>query len=497
MSPKGKRWKSSENKWDEIKKLLIANGGTQDESVSETSSEVWRIRIGKATFTLYSTGTIYSNPTLDSKVLQLRDQISDLLGPQFKETATQFVIGLDEAGKGEVLGYSVLAGVLYPSELSKTVEDIVGVADTKKRRETEYWDKLYIEIDSLKSKGLHFTTEKIPPRILDRFNVNKIMDLYYQKIITKLVRECRNNNVQIILDDYGYGKSLSDFLSSLQKTAIKIKVESKADDNYLEAKLASIVAKREKEKIIQVINDEYGFDDCPVGSGNAGDKYTIAWLERWKKTGEPWPWFVKTSFSNIRKMDGLDEKVVKLEPPIREELMSEESLLLFREGKLTVESLRVTCPKCGGISKSAKIAFNADGNLEGRCIDCNEIIKDLDSFLRYYNGFVVPDSDVIRSGILSRDLSRGKFFENFTVLMHPIVLTECDPTPGGRAELGKIAKEASLGKINLQKITDTGDDSDTNDDKIVASARKYNAIMYSKDRGIYNNAIASNVFVLR
>jgi len=40
MSPKGKKWKSPEKKWDEIKKLLIDNGGIQDESVSETSSEV-------------------------------------------------------------------------------------------------------------------------------------------------------------------------------------------------------------------------------------------------------------------------------------------------------------------------------------------------------------------------------------------------------------------------------------------------------------------------
>ena len=49
-----------------------------------------------------------------------------------------------------------------------------------------------------------------------------------------------------------------------------MRVESRADERYVEVKLAAIIAKREREMVMQAINREFSLPGCPVGSGNAG-----------------------------------------------------------------------------------------------------------------------------------------------------------------------------------------------------------------------------------
>ncbi|HXG44974.1 MAG TPA: hypothetical protein VNJ71_09490 [Gemmatimonadales bacterium] len=47
--------------------------------------------------------------------------------------------------------------------LVEEVERIVSLADTKQRRSTAYWDRLFGKLDSLKPQGLDFIVEKVPP----------------------------------------------------------------------------------------------------------------------------------------------------------------------------------------------------------------------------------------------------------------------------------------------------------------------------------------------
>ena len=496
MQPKPRKWNVPDNKLEEAKKLLITNGGIEDSSISETSKEVWRIRINKAVFTLYSTGTLFSNPTNDEYVLVVRNKISNLLGSGFQSTESDFLIGLDETGKGEVIGHSVLVGVVFPTSLTEDIENLISVADTKKKKEAIYWDQLYLEIDHLKLKGLVFIIEKIPPWHTDRFNINKIMDLVYQRIISHLLRSVSVGKCSIVLDDYGIGRNISLFLDTLQKRGATVRVQSKADDRYLETKLASIIAKGERERIIQAIGRRFAFEDCPVGSGNAGDPLSIKWLTRWKKSGKPWPWFVKQSFANVRELDGNIGKIEKQDPPIRNELISSDSQNLFREGKLSVTTLSILCPSCGNIAKSARITPNVAGFMEGRCISCKEVIRDLNTTLLYYNGHILPDSSVILSGTISKDLDKGKFFENFTFLLYPEVTKECD-NQGGKAEFGRIADDASIGRIDLIYLEESVNESITNDEQLVGVAQKLNAIVLTSDQGMYAIASGKGTFVLR
>lgn len=483
-----------------IKEYLLREGGREDEKVTG-SFEIWRVYISDATITYYKSGTLYSTDTNDLVVMKAWEFIGSLVGPRFVSATRDFLIGLDETGKGEVIGHTVLAGVLVPASLAQELEGIVSVADTKKKHEPVYWDELFRCIDQFKDRGLEFSLERIPPWHVDRFNLNKIMDVIYQRILSIFGRRAEPSRCRVVIDDYGVGKSLGRYLEALQRAGAEMLVTTGADDRFVEARVASILAKREREKVVEALrrSDEYRIDGHHVGSGNAGDPETIAWLKAWKGTGKPWPWFVKQSFSTVRELDGLSGKASKEAPPIREDILSPEFLKEFQNGRFAVTSLSVKCPACGGVSKAALVTpEDGEGRHKfiGRCINCKKPIPALGLTLQYYCGYLLPDSNIITGGLLSKDLEQSRLFEGFTVLLHAVVRRECD-TPGGKAELGKIANFAAIGRVRLEEAGNLLEaTSIERDQAILESALKRNAILMTDDKNMKAAAQARQIFML-
>ena len=54
--------------------------------------------------------------------------------------------------------------------------------------------------------------------------------------------------------------------------------------------------------------------------------------------------------------------------------------------------------------------------------------------------------------VISRDLRISRFFENFTVILSPVVRKECDGTPRGKKEFEELARFDSMRRIKLNKI---------------------------------------------
>ncbi len=494
MAEKGKKWTIPSEKQDEVKQLILSYGAVEKD-VSKNQYQVWRLAVGKSNFDLFTSGTLYNNQATSGEVLELREKLSDFSSSNFLDTEKEIKIGLDETGKGELFGHEFLCGVAFPRSLTKEIDETIGVADTKSRKTFEYWDKLFSDFDLLQGRGLRFITKTIPPWHIDLYNTNKIMDVVYKKIIADLVRDLPLEQTSIVIDNYQLDDNLRYFLRGLEKNGAIVKIEEKADDRFLEAKLASAIAKRNREKMMKGINERFKIAGQQPGSGNLTDPDTQNWIKKWKESGQEWPWFVKKSVSTIWKLDGKIGKVKKIDPPIRHELIEKNAKKLFEEGKLSVSSLRISCPHCGSELNAVKLTPDATMRLEGRCISCNKVITDLNTTLFYYNGYILPDSSAILSGTLSKDLHKGKFFENFTVLLHPRMLEECD-NPGGKAELGKISDIANTGRINQITLQDVIDYDTKADDEIVNSAKKNNAIILTKDRGQYAKASGFDVFVL-
>lgn len=62
----------------EVRNLLLRVGGIEDTDL-KGNSEVWRVRLGKAVFTGYGTGTIYCNGAAEPELGFLYEQIEKSL----------------------------------------------------------------------------------------------------------------------------------------------------------------------------------------------------------------------------------------------------------------------------------------------------------------------------------------------------------------------------------------------------------------------------------
>ena len=495
----GQKWKVDAATANEIKSYLIQQGGLEDKDI-KSEYEVWRVKFSDATFTYYKSGTLFCTASSDPSIKEVWKFISSYAGSRFVPPTKDFLIGLDETGKGEILGHTILVGAIFPKTIFDEIERLVGVANTKKRRSTAYWDSVLKRLDLMKKEGLDFYLEKIPPWHVDKFNLNKIMDVVYQRILSNFMRHYQAANCRIVIDDYGVGEKLKRYLRSLENAGADVKIIHQADEHYLEARVASLIAKREREKIIEAIrkDEEFKIEGCNIGSGNAGDKETINWLKKWKETGNPWPWFVKQSYKTVREIDGKPGKVEKIEPPLREDILSEDFIKEFEAGRFSITTLSIVCPSCGERSKAALVTLDEEQTI-GRCINCKKPVGDLNFTLRYYCGALLPDSNIIIGGFLVKDLEKSKFFEGFAILLHPIVKKECD-TPGGKKELERLAKFAAIGRIRLEEIPEAGKIDELTklerDEKIIEGASTFNAILITGDRAMKAFAQAKGLFCL-
>ena len=346
MANPGQKWTEiPEAVAGEIKLYLLQQGGQEDQNI-RGSAEAWRVRFSDATVTYYKSGTLYSTGSNDAAVREAWEFISSCAGPRFEPATKEILIGLDETGKGEVIGHTVLAGVLIPADLGPELEKLVSVADTKQKREVAYWDELFRQIDQFKRRGLQSIVEKIPPWHVDRYNLNKIMDVVYQRILATFFRHVEPQRSRIVIDNYGVGASLKRYLRAMTNIGVEVVLATGADVYFLEARVASVLAKREREKVVEALHKslEYHVDGQTVGSGNAGDPETLAWLKAWKATGRQWPWFVKRSFKTVRALDGIAGAAKKETPPIRDDILLAEFLKEFEEGRLSITCLLYTSP---------------------------------------------------------------------------------------------------------------------------------------------------------
>lgn len=494
----GHTWKNIEiDTAEEIKIHLLENGGLEEEVKSQ--HEGWRVKFSDCTFTYYKKGTIYSTPSNSNNpaVFETWKQIDSVVGSAYALPTKDFLIGLDETGKGEVVGHTVLTGVIFPKEIFGKVDLLIGPADTKKRHKFEYWDEIFRKLDQFRSLGFDFITERIPPWHVDKYNLNKIMDVVYQSILSTFLRRTQIEDCRIILDDYGIGHTLKQFLNFLEMQGAEVVVTTNSEDKYLEAKTASLTSKGTREAVMKAINDkpEFQIDSLSIGSGNAGDKQTSEWLKKWYASGKQWPWFVKKSFKTIWKIEGKTGKPKKVIPPIKEDLLSKDFIEEFNRGNLSVKSLFLVCPHCGAINKAISYAIS-----KAKCPSCNKFIDDVGITLKYYCSYSVPDSNIIIGGLLSKDLENKKFFEGFTIVIPPVVRKECD-TSGGKREFERLAKFASMGRIKLEepgKVEDIpkGLSNLERDERIMEYVLEYNAIFITADNQMKAQAVSKDVFTI-
>tara|TARA_Y100000310_G_scaffold138709_4_gene137750 strand:+ start:2829 stop:3476 length:648 start_codon:yes stop_codon:yes gene_type:complete len=201
------------------------------------------------------------------------------------------ICGIDEAGRGPVIGPLVIAGVMVDDRYVKFLKKL-GVKDskmlTKKRREDLF--------EQIKSVSDYYIIVVDPDEIdaaLNNpdLNLNWLEAIKISDVINKL------NPDEAIIDAPSTNiKAYTDYLSKLVKNKkTKLKLEHKADENYEVCSAASILAKVTRDREIDKLRRQYG--DC--GSGYPADPRTKKFLEEnWDKHPE----MFRKTWSTYRKV---------------------------------------------------------------------------------------------------------------------------------------------------------------------------------------------------
>lgn len=173
------------------------------------------------------------------------------------------ILGIDDAGKGCLIGSMVLAGVVIPKEDYEELKKI-GVKDSKKLSHKKR-DKLN---DILRNKYPYFI-EIVSAEEIDAENIIRIEEKRSANIINNLsfdmaVLDCPSNSI----DKY------TNAVVNISGCRSLIVAEHKADVNHVAVSAASIIAKTERENLIKQLKKKYG----DFGSGYTSDKKTIEFL---------------------------------------------------------------------------------------------------------------------------------------------------------------------------------------------------------------------------
>ncbi len=180
------------------------------------------------------------------------------------------VLGIDEAGRGPVIGPLVICGALCEEANSKKLKDI-GAKDSKMLSPRQRENLVPLIKDIIKDFGLI----KIPPDSLDRESLNELEIKATASLIKKL------NPQKVILDTPVPRKGIKGYLEKIKKlvpnSEVKIIGEPHADVTYPIVSAASILAKVSRDEEIHKLHKKYG----NFGSGYPADPKTQEFIKNW------------------------------------------------------------------------------------------------------------------------------------------------------------------------------------------------------------------------
>lgn len=194
------------------------------------------------------------------------------------------VCGVDEAGRGSMLGPLVVAAIAIEKSKIPDLEKI-GVKDSKKlspkMRETLY-KKIIKIVDN-------YQISKATPKQIDlavsQHKLNNLELIHMAKVITKLqpsisyVDSCDVNATR-------FGKEIAKITHS------KIKSYHHADSKFVVVSAASIIAKVTRDRAIASLSKKH-----PVGSGYPSDSKTISFVKHWFLQNGNLPAYVRKSWA--------------------------------------------------------------------------------------------------------------------------------------------------------------------------------------------------------
>jgi len=203
------------------------------------------------------------------------------------------VCGIDEAGRGPVMGPLVVGAVWTEDEAALKA---MGAKDSKQLtpagRENlyslidgtvPYWEVMVLQPEDLDSRMSRMNLNEIEMRMFAEAIVRHPSDIVYV--------DCPEVNTS------RFGNMLSQMCGGR-----RVDAENKADVFFPSVSAASIMAKVTRDRLIEDLKKEFG---CDIGSGYPSDPITMAFVEKWINENGCAPPHTRKTWKPVRNLMSL------------------------------------------------------------------------------------------------------------------------------------------------------------------------------------------------
>jgi len=208
----------------------------------------------------------------------------------------EIICGIDEAGRGPVIGPMVLGCAVFDKKGAEKLREI-NVRDSKKVLPAR---RRYLE-PLIKQIALEYKVTSISPGEIDRMRKKITLNELEAVKMSEMICALKTKPTKIIIDaadsvEENYKKRIFACLQKLDKNfkIPEIVSEHKADVKYVEVGAASILAKVERDRQVEKLRQKHG----DFGSGYPSDETTQKYIKEMMKNGSI-PDFVRRSWNTV------------------------------------------------------------------------------------------------------------------------------------------------------------------------------------------------------
>jgi ribonuclease HII len=202
------------------------------------------------------------------------------------------ICGVDDAGRGSMLGPLVIAGISLDKKKVRKLSAL-GVKDSKKltaKKREELYKKIISIVDS-------YYVARISPKSIDtsvaKHGLNQLEAKYMAKVISKLDPDTSYVDSCDVIPKR-FGKEISRLSNNK-----KVHSHHHADSRFPVVSAASIIAKVTRDKAISRLREIHD-----LGSGYPSDTKTIDFVKKYYKKQKTMPDFVRKSWKPTQKIIG-------------------------------------------------------------------------------------------------------------------------------------------------------------------------------------------------
>ncbi len=212
---------------------------------------------------------------------------------------TQNIAGIDEAGRGPVIGPLVIAGVVIAASKKEALNEW-GVRDSKQitANRREALDQRIRQLAS-SVEVLEITAKEIDAERQKKRSLNVLEAEWMAKVLNRLKWDVAYVDASDVNAER-YGR----IITAQLKIPNKIISEHKADSTYPIVAAASIVAKVHRDQRIREFHRTYG----DFGSGYPNDPKTRRFLTDWIQRHSTYPDIVRQTWETARDISSANRQ---------------------------------------------------------------------------------------------------------------------------------------------------------------------------------------------